>query len=164
MYAGGRAVGAGAEASAARCNGELCTLGYSTFSGSFPHRPPTSQQSGRLSLSHLADRSESFLIQGRISCAAGATSTRVVKGGCPDGVKVDISRKCPSHDPQARRDRRGNREHAHRRTGRLFRGEGGERGHKTEASAPPKLLEKTQNRLKNTQNRLKNTQNRLKIV
>ena len=43
---------------------------------------------------------KSFLIQGRISCARGATQTKVVKAGCPSGVAVDTKRICPSHDPQ----------------------------------------------------------------
>ena len=44
-------------------------------------------------------RSESFLVQGRISCGAGATRTKVVKAGCPAGVTPDRGRRCPSHDP-----------------------------------------------------------------
>ena len=43
-------------------------------------------------------RSESFLMQGRISCAGGTTPA-VVKGDCPPGTKTDANRRCPSHDP-----------------------------------------------------------------
>ena len=45
-------------------------------------------------------RSESFLMQGRISCAGGTTPA-VVKGDCPPGTKTDANRRCPSHDPGA---------------------------------------------------------------
>eukprot|EP00966_Prymnesium_polylepis_P181383 4201146-Prymnesium_polylepis.1 len=45
-------------------------------------------------------RSESFLMQGRISCSAGVVSTVVKKGPCPAGTDADANRRCPSHDPQ----------------------------------------------------------------
>ena len=43
-----------------------------------------------------------FLVQGKIDCKrhSGHAMTKVVKGGCPAGVKVDAGRQCPSHDPQ----------------------------------------------------------------
>ena len=43
-------------------------------------------------------RSESFLMQGRIACPA--LKAKVVKGSCPEGIAPDLSRHCPSHDPQ----------------------------------------------------------------
>ena len=43
-------------------------------------------------------RSESFLMQGRISCHHA--NTVVKKGPCPPGTPTDPHRVCPSHDPQ----------------------------------------------------------------
>lgn len=50
-------------------------------------------------------RSESFLMQGRITCRH-AMGTVVKKGPCPAGTPTDQHRACPSHDPQWWRLRR----------------------------------------------------------